>query len=137
MSEMDFSFLPPSAWTPFRQGLCNSCLATCCNGYAVEVSVQDLIRLGETTEAEAAAGLDRLGKRLQNKGVVSEYRKAQMVFVLQQKENGDCRYLNRARKCRVYHQRPQICRDFPKIGPRPSYCPYKKFPASGGESVRN
>ncbi|MEK6624736.1 MAG: YkgJ family cysteine cluster protein, partial [Bdellovibrionota bacterium] len=35
-------------------------------------------------------------------------------------------YLNEERRCSIYERRPETCRNHPKIGPRPNFCPYQK-----------
>jgi len=116
----------PRTWISYQSGMCETCWAGCCHGMPVEVSVPDLIRLGVLSEDEASTSLKKASKRLQKQGVVSSFRSRTMIFVLQQKSNGDCRYLNDKRQCTVYENRPEICRQFPKIGPRPGHCPYQK-----------
>jgi uncharacterized protein len=90
----------------------------------VEVSVPDLIRMGHLTEMDAVTGLSKAAKRLMDDGIVTEYRRSSSIFILKQKKNGDCIYLDDERRCTIYFKRPQICREFPKIGPKPGSCPY-------------
>jgi Fe-S-cluster containining protein len=87
------------------------------------MSVHDLIRLGHATEDEASASLARLGRRLLDEGVIQSYRAASQIFVLAQKPSRDCIYLGADRLCTVYDRRPEVCRRFPKIGPKPGSCP--------------
>lgn len=90
----------------------------------VEVKLSDLIRLGVTTEDEAAGSVRKLAKRLMREGIVSSYRHGTDLFMLTQKSNNDCLYLNeKTRLCTVYDKRPEVCRQFPAIGPRPGFCP--------------
>lgn len=116
----------PSTWVPFRSSLCDSCSAGCCHSMPVEVSVGDLVRLGLTTQSEAASSLRRVASRLKKNGSVKTFRAKSLVFVLKQRSNGDCVFLDRERRCSVYERRPEICRRFPKIGPRPGHCPYDR-----------
>jgi hypothetical protein len=90
----------------------------------VEVSVADLIRLGKLTEAEIHLGLKQAVQRLKREGWVRDFRRQDWIFVLNQKRNGDCVFLDTDLKCSVYENRPEICRSFPRIGPRPGFCPY-------------
>ena len=115
----------PASWVPYRAALCRSCQATCCRGWPVEASVPDLIRLEVLSAEEAATALPKAAARLKREGIIRSFRPRSLVFVLAQKENGDCRYLGEDRRCTVYARRPTICREFPRrIGPRPSHCPY-------------
>jgi len=94
----------------------------------LEVSVPDLIRLGLISESEAASDLLVLAKKLKKQKLIQNFHAQKMVFVLAQKKNKDCIFLNDERKCTVYSKRPQICREFPHIGPRPGFCPYLPEP---------
>ncbi len=90
----------------------------------VEVKLSDLIRLGVTDEDEAAGSTKKLAKRLIKEKVVVSYRSGTEFFMLSQRSNGDCLYLDlKSRLCTVYEKRPDTCRQFPSIGPRPGYCP--------------
>lgn len=92
----------------------------------VEVSVPDLIRMGYLTEAEASGSLGRVARRLRKEGVIRHFEPRPLTFILEQKPSGDCIFLDKNRRCTIYTNRPEICRSFPRIGPRPGYCPYKK-----------
>lgn len=93
----------------------------------VEVTTADLIRLGVTTEDEVNASLRKLAKRLEREGITVSYRAGTGLFILRQEKNGDCQFMNEQRLCKVYENRPEVCRKFPNIGPRPGYCPAKKI----------
>jgi uncharacterized protein len=112
----------PSEWIRYRQALCNGCWAGCCT-MPVEVTAQDLVRLGVATEDEARASLKKLAKRLMKEGVVKSYRAGTGLFMLEQKQNRDCVFLGENRLCTVYEKRPDVCRKFPSVGPRPGFCP--------------
>lgn len=109
-------------WCRYKTGDCNGCWSGCCT-FPVEMSVHDLIRLGHATEDEAAASLNKLGRRLQSEGVIQSFRAATQIFTLAQKPSRDCIYLGADRLCTVYDRRPEVCRQFPKIGPKPGSCP--------------
>ena len=115
----------PSTWTQFKKGLCNNCWAGCCT-LPVEASAADLIRLGLTTEEEAGLSLKKLAKRLMKEKIVRLYNQKSQLFLLEQKANSDCIYLDKNRLCTVYDKRPEVCRKFPSIGPKPGYCPTRK-----------
>lgn len=91
----------------------------------VEVSVPDLMRLELITEDEATRSLKKVAAKLIKQGIVKTFRAKTMIFVLEQKSNGDCVFLSKERRCTVYEKRPEICRLFPKIGPKPGHCPYQ------------
>jgi len=90
----------------------------------LEVSVPDLIRLGLADEEEAAVSLRDLGKRLQKEKWIQAFNQKTQIFVISQRANSDCIFLHeKTRLCTVYAKRPEVCRQFPKIGPRPGFCP--------------
>lgn len=114
----------------YRKGLCEGCWAGCCT-LPVEVSAADLIRLGLSTEEEASVSLKEVAKRLLSEGIIQAYQARSQIFVLEQRHGRDCIFLGRDRLCTVYEKRPEVCRRFPRIGPRPGYCPAarKRSPA--------
>lgn len=96
----------------------------------VEVKVSDLLRLGLVTEDEVQGSIKKVAKRLIREGYVASYRQGTDLFMLAQKANRDCQFLHeKTRLCTVYDKRPDVCRDFPSIGPRPNYCPCFKTPS--------
>lgn len=112
----------PSTWIRYKSGICEGCWAGCCT-LPVEVSAFDLMRLGLLTEDEAAASLKKAAKRLMKEGVVRSFQQKTQLFVLEQRNGRDCIFLDQNRLCTVYANRPEVCRRFPRIGPRPGYCP--------------
>lgn len=90
----------------------------------VEIKLSDLIRLKLVTEDEAAGSIKKLAKRLIKEGYIVSYRQGTEFFMLAQKANRDCLFLHpETRLCTVYDKRPDTCREFPSIGPRPGFCP--------------
>lgn len=90
----------------------------------VEVKLSDLVRLGVATEDEAQTSIKKLAKRLIKEGVIVSYRTGTEFFMLSQKANRDCLFMDsKTRLCTVYERRPDTCRQFPSIGPRPDFCP--------------
>lgn len=90
----------------------------------LEVTIEDLVRLGVCSEDEAAGSHKKLFKRLRKEKIAMSYRDGTGLFMLQSKSNGDCQFLDsNTRLCTVYEKRPGVCRKFPSIGPRPTYCP--------------
>jgi uncharacterized protein len=117
----------PSTWTPFTNPKkCEGCFAGCCT-LPVEVSAFDLMRLGVLTEDEAAVSLKKAFRRLHKEGIVRSFSAPVQLFILEQRQGRDCLYLHpETRKCTVYEKRPEVCRRFPKIGPRPGFCPHQE-----------
>lgn len=114
----------PSSWRKYDSHFCQSCKAGCCT-MPVEVRVQDLIRLEITTQDEVDHSIKKLAKRLKKEGVISSYRDGTDLFMLTQKSNDDCYFLDsHTRLCTVYDRRPDTCRGFPSVlGPRVGFCP--------------
>ncbi len=112
-----------SRWKPWTQGMCNGCLSYCCH-LPVEVSVDDLVRLGLTTVDDSPKRIFRI---LLARKIVSSFRARTGLFTLAQKPDGSCIFLGRDRRCSVYEKRPDVCRRFPEIGPRPGFCPARKI----------
>jgi Fe-S-cluster containining protein len=116
----------PSTWVKYKTGLCNGCVAGCCT-LPVEVSAADLIRLELITEEEAAVSLKQVAKKLTKLKLIQAFNSKSGIFVLDQRYGEDCVFLGRKdRLCTVYEKRPEVCRQFPKIGPRPGYCPGRR-----------
>lgn len=116
-----------STWTPYRRQLCRGCRALCCT-LPVEVTLTDLVRMGVITAFEAGEPVGWLVKKLKKDGVVERYAARKRVFTLVRFANGDCFCLDgRRRKCRIYEKRPDTCRNHPRVGPRPGFCPFEKI----------
>ncbi len=113
----------PSTWKQYRTEMCTGCFGGCCT-MPVEVKLSDLIRLGLVTQDEADGSIKKLAKKLIKEGYVTSYRQGTDLFMLSQKANRDCYFMDtKTRLCTVYEKRPEVCRQFPSIGPRPGYCP--------------
>lgn len=96
----------------------------------VEVKISDLIRIGVASEDEVTNSLKKTIKRLKKEGIITSYRESSEFFMLSQRSNDDCYFLDaKTRLCTVYEKRPDTCRDFPThVGPRLNMCPYLKKP---------
>ena len=114
----------PSTWKPYRTDMCKTCWGACCT-MPVEIKLSDLIRLGLATEDEAAGSIKKLAKRLMKEGYLTSYRAGTEFFMLSQKSNNDCYFLDtKTRLCTVYDKRPDTCREFPTVvGPKVGFCP--------------
>lgn len=116
----------PWTWVKYREGLCKGCYGSCCT-MPVEIKAEDLVLLELATEDELARSAKKVAKRLIKQGTLSSYRESSGNFMLTQKASGDCYFLDRqTRLCTVYEKRPGVCREFPSVGPRTGFCPFKK-----------
>ncbi len=106
----------------YKKNLCEGCWSGCCT-LPLETSAFDLIRLGLITEDEAASSLKKVARRLLKEGIIQAFQAKSQLFVIEQRNGRDCIFLGKDRLCTVYEKRPEVCRSFPKIGPRPGYCP--------------
>jgi uncharacterized protein len=114
-----------STWQKFRPGLCEGCWAGCCT-LPVEVTVDDLVRMGLISPDDLAGSLKKVARRLMKQRIVHSFRARSRLFILEQTNSGDCHFLGPDRRCTIYETRPEVCRRFPEIGPRPGYCPCLK-----------
>lgn len=91
----------------------------------VEIKASDLIRLEIATQDEVDNSVKKLAKRLKKEGYISSYRDGTEFFMLTQKPNDDCYFLDsKTRLCSVYEKRPDTCRQFPsQMGTRVGFCP--------------
>ncbi len=114
-----------STWTKHTQQLCSKCRANCCT-MPVEVKIPDLVRMGVITEFEADEPIKKLAKKLKKDGVIEHFYFKEQIFTLVRFANKDCLYLDpTSRKCKIYENRPDTCRDHPRIGSRPGFCAYE------------
>lgn len=124
----------PSTWTKFKPSLCTGCNGNCCKLH-VDARVPDLVRLGLLTQDEALWSAKKIARKLESMKMIQSYRASTMKFTLAQRINGDCVFLDEmTRLCTVYTNRPDVCRKFPEVGPRPGWCPEsrKKFSTKPG-----
>ncbi len=117
----------PSTWKKYDPSFCASCKAHCCR-MPVEVKLSDLIRMGIASQDEADTSIKKLAKRLIKMGYIKSYREGTEFFMLTQRANDDCYFLDPySRLCTIYEKRPDTCRKFPaEIGPRIGLCPSEK-----------
>lgn len=114
-------------WVRYRNGLCDSCHAVCCT-LPAEVRTRDLVRMGVLDAFDLETDPKQIAKHLQKQGVIEHFNFRHGLFTLARRSNGDCCFLDAAtRRCTVYAQRPDTCRNHPQqIGPRPGFCPYRQ-----------
>lgn len=114
----------PNTWKRFSPNLCTGCQALCCH-LIIEVTAEDLIRLGITDEEEVNLDLKALVKRLKQDKVILRCNLARKKFTLAPKKKGGCQFLDDDNLCTVYEDRPGVCRSHPVIlSPRLGYCPW-------------
>jgi len=78
------------------------------------------------TEFEAQEPIKKLAKKLKKNGVIERLNFKEQIFILVRFANNDCLYLDPiSRKCKIYKNRPDTCRNHPRIGSRPGYCAYE------------
>lgn len=115
-------------WFKYRAGLCEHCRATCCTMPA-EVGVTDLVRMAVIDAFDAGEPPKRLARRLKQAGLIDHFNFKTGRYTLARLANGDCVFLDpRTRRCTVYQQRPDTCRNHPQVGPRPGYCAFQPRP---------
>ena len=114
----------PYTWIRYKDYLCENCVANCCI-MPLEIGFDDLVLLELATEDDRCS-IKKLTKRLTKEKIIKSYRSSTGFFMLEQKANRDCIFLDTNRLCKVYDKRPEVCRKFPNIGPRPGHCPYQK-----------
>lgn len=90
----------------------------------VEIKADDIVRLELADPEEIESSPRKVAKRLIRDGILKSYRESTGLFMLEQKTNRDCIFLDKNRLCKVYEKRPSVCRKFPEIGPRPGWCPH-------------
>lgn len=91
----------------------------------VEVKFHDLVRLEIVRPDEEHSSRRKLVNRLKRDGLIQSYREHSQNFMLVQRSNDDCLFLDaQTRLCTVYDKRPDVCRNFPQtMGIRPGFCP--------------
>lgn len=92
----------------------------------VEVKIPDLVRMGVITEFEADEPIKKLEKKLKKDGVIAHLYFKEKIFTLVRFAGKNCLYLDPTiRKCKIYKNRPDTCRDHPRISSRPGFCAYE------------
>lgn len=116
----------PATWAKYSKRLCAHCTASCCR-LPVEVQPSDLIRMELMDEFELEEDLKHTARRLMKQHLVDHFHSKTKTFTLTRMASGDCLFLDsRTRRCTIYLQRPDTCRNHPQVGPRSGYCAFKK-----------
>jgi uncharacterized protein len=116
----------PSTWTRFEPKRCSGCEGHCCKLH-VDATLDDLRRMGCVADTEAMTSPKKIAKKLRDQKIIQSYNPNARTFRLAQRENLECVFLNSETKlCTIYERRPNVCRDFPDVGPRPGWCPASK-----------
>jgi len=83
--------------------------------------------MGLITEFETIEPVKKLAKKLKKDGVIEHLYFKERIFILARFANKDCLYLDPiSRKCKIYKNRPDTCRNHPRIGSRPGFCAYQQ-----------
>jgi Fe-S-cluster containining protein len=78
------------------------------------------------TQDEVDWSLEDVARKLIKRRIVFSFDADEQMFTFEQISGRDCIFLDPlTRQCTVYEKRPDTCRNFPKIGPRPGFCPHK------------
>ena len=116
----------PSTWTKFKPSLCSGCHGNCCKLH-VDAKVPDLVRMGLLSDDEALWSAKKIARKLESQKLIQGYRASTMKFTIAQRPNQDCIFLDESsRLCTIYDIRPDVCRNFPEVGPRPGWCPSER-----------
>jgi len=111
-------------WTRYAPRLCKSCVASCCT-LPVEVNAADLCRLQLADPYLLEENPKKAARQLKKEGIIEHYHHKTGLFTFTRRSDGSCTFLDsKTRRCTVYAQRPDTCRNHPHIGPKPGYCAY-------------
>jgi Fe-S-cluster containining protein len=122
MSDID----RPSTWVPFKSDkMCGDCRAGCCH-LPVEVRLPDLERMELVSPGSELVPAKKLAADLAKRGIIQNYRDRTGIYTLAQKSDRSCIFLDANARCKIYDRRPDTCRNFPRVGPRSGWCPYRK-----------
>ncbi len=113
--------------------MCDNCRAGCCH-LPVEADLGDLIRLQVVEDGAELLPPKKIATQLTRAGIIQSFRARTGIYTLAQKADRSCVFLDREARCTVYDRRPETCRNFPRVGPRPNFCPHqsKRAPMSTG-----
>ena len=115
----------PSSWVRYKPSMCRGCWAGCCT-MPVQVTSEELFHMGFIEAHQVNGPLKRISQKLIKSGIIKSFNSRTRLFRLKQLENGDCVFLDSKRLCKIYENRPSICRGFPFNGARPGFCPSQR-----------
>ena len=117
----------PTTWVKYKKQLCRQCHGSCCS-LPVEVRISDLVRMKLIHPLEADEPAKQIARRLRKAGLIEHFNFKQAIFTLARRANDDCLYLDQHnRRCTIYDNRPDTCRNHPQVGPRPGYCAFQNI----------
>jgi Fe-S-cluster containining protein len=122
--EMTTDYFKPDTWIAYQESNCRNCHADCCR-LQVDVSPSDLIRMQVASAEEFSVNELATFEKLKRQGIIKSFNIEKKYGSLNQFADNRCLYLKDGR-CRIYEKRPDTCRQFPVIGPRANYCPFKE-----------
>ncbi len=115
-----------ATWVKYKKAFCHYCDAGCCR-MPVEIKAVDLVRMHLIDEFELQDNLKYLARRLIKQGLIEHFHSRSETFTIARMANGDCYFLNAfSRRCTIYSQRPDTCRNHPQVGPRSGYCAFNE-----------
>jgi len=115
-----------ATWARYSRKLCSRCSASCCS-LPVEVKAEDLVRMGLMDEFELNEEPKLVARRLLKERLIDHFHAGSRTFTLARMASGDCIFLDGgSRRCTLYQQRPDTCRNHPQVGPRSGYCPFRE-----------
>lgn len=112
-------------WSLYKKEMCATCEGLCCS-MPVEVSILDLVRMGALLEFFLESPEKKqIKEALKHPGIL-RYTPSSRKYTLAQKPDQTCYFLDSNKRCTIYENRPDTCRQHPQIGPRPGFCAYFK-----------
>lgn len=119
LQEMGKQIIDLDDFTPINKELCSQCGAECCD-VSTPFSLEDIKQI------------KKKHKKLL-RGVKLVKSKAD-AYTLHKRGNTQCVFLSEDKRCKVYEDRPQICRDFgEKAYARCAYCGLDEIPTDPEE----
>lgn len=112
-------------WSLYKKGMCDTCEGLCCY-MPVEIKVSDLVRLSILDEFHLELSQKEQTKEALRHPGISRYTSSTEKYTITQKPDGSCYFLDSQKRCTQYDNRPDTCRNHPKIGPKPNFCAYMK-----------
>ncbi len=118
-------------WTRYKKSLCESCVGSCCY-LPVEITLNELYELKFLDYFYQEESITDQIKKALTLPFILRYTPSSQKFTLRTKINGSCYFLTPQGQCSIYTQRFKVCRDHPKVGPKPNYCAY--FPINSDKN---